>query len=141
MLGLFLTVDPGMQEIHSRTMVSYADIALALASGVAGALSFTSGLPSAMIGVMVAVALIPPLVVFGLLLGGGFADQSLGALLLLAINMICVNIAGVSTFLLKGLQPVYWWEASKAKKATRYAIILWISLLLTLVLLFFISAK
>jgi len=140
-LGFFLTVDPNIQEIHSRTIVSYADIVLALASGVAGALSFTSGLPSALIGVMVAVALIPPLVVFGLLLGGGFVTQSLGAFLLLVINMICVNIAGVLTFLVKGLQPIYWWEGSKAKKATWYAIIIWVSLLFALILLLFVSAN
>ena len=141
MLGFFLTVDPNIQEIHARTVVSYADIILALASGIAGALSFTSGLPSAMIGVMVAVALIPPLVVFGLLLGGGFLAESTGAFFLLVINMISINIAGVVTFLSKGLQPIYWWEASKAKKATRYAIVLWVSLLLILISLLFISTN
>jgi len=139
LLGFFLTVDPAIHEIQARTAVSYADIVLALASGIAGALSFTSGLPSALIGVMVAVALIPPLVVFGLLLGSGFAAQSLGAFLLLVINMICVNIAGVVTFLLKGLQPINWWEESKAKKATRYAIIIWVSLLLILISLLYFS--
>lgn len=141
LLGFILTVDPTIGEIHSRTVVSYADIILALASGVAGALAVTSGLPSALIGVMVAVALIPPLVVFGLLLGGGFAAESFGALLLLVINMICVNIAGVVTFLLKGLQPINWWEGAQAKKATRYAIIIWASLLLLLVYLLFVSVN
>ena len=141
LLGFFLTVDPAINEIQARTVVSYADIILALASGIAGALSFTSGLPSALIGVMVAVALIPPLVVFGLLLGGGFVGPSLGAFLLLVINMICVNIAGVITFLIKGLQPIHWWEASKAKKATRYAIFLWVSLLFILILLLYFSAN
>ena len=141
LLGYFLSVDPAIYEIHSRTIVSYADIIVALASGIAGALSFTSGLSSALIGVMVAVALIPPLVVFGLLLGGGYAAESFGALELLVINMICVNIAGVVTFLIKGLQPIHWWEGPKAKKATRYAIIIWTTLLLLLIYLLFISAK
>ena len=141
LLGFFLTVDPTIQEIHSRTLVSYADIILALASGIAGALAFTSGLPSALIGVMVAVALIPPLVVFGLLFGGGFTVQSLGALLLLVINMICVNIAGVVTFLIKGLQPIHWWEGPQAQKATKYAIVIWTALLLLLIYLLFISVS
>ena len=56
MLGAILSVDPGIPEIQARTLVSYGDIVLALAAGVAGALSLTSGLPSALIGVMVAVA-------------------------------------------------------------------------------------
>jgi len=141
LLGYFMSVDPAIHEIHSRTVVGYADIIVALASGIAGALSFTSGLSSALIGVMVAVALIPPLVVFGLLLGGGYAAQSLGALLLLIINMICVNIAGVVTFLAKGLQPINWWEGPKAKKSTTCAIIIWTSLLLLLIYLLYVSAN
>jgi uncharacterized hydrophobic protein (TIGR00341 family) len=131
-LGYFLVIDPEIREIASRTVVSYADIILALASGVGAALSITSGVPSALIGVMVAVALMPPLVVFGLLLGSGNIPQAHHALELLVINIICINLAGVSTFLLQGLRPMNWWEASKAKKATLYAIIIWVSLLIIL---------
>ncbi len=87
-----------------------------------------------------AVALIPPLAVFGLLLGGGYASASFNAFLLLVINMICINLAGVVTFLLKGLQPIHWWETSKAKKATRYAITIWVSLLLILLFLLYVSS-
>src|SRR5210317_1847118 len=138
-LGYFLVIDLGIRAIASRTVVSYADIILALASGVAAALSITSGVPSVLIGVMVSVALIPPLVVFGLLLGSGNVMLALQALELLAINMICINLAGVFTFLLQGVRPLNWWEASKAKKATLYAIIIWVSLLLLLILLLKLS--
>jgi uncharacterized hydrophobic protein (TIGR00341 family) len=138
-LGYFLFIDLGIRAIASRTVVSYADIILALASGVAAALSITSGVPSVLIGVMVSVALIPPLVVFGLLLGSGNVMLALQALELLAINMICINLAGVFTFLLQGVRPLNWWEASKAKKATLYAIIIWVSLLLLLILLLKLS--
>jgi len=140
LLGILLKVDPSIPEIQARTIVSYDDIILALASGIAGALSLTSGLPSTLIGVMMAVALIPPLAVFGLLLGGGYASASFNAFLLLVINMICINLAGVVTFLLKGLQPIHWWETSKAKKATRYAITIWVSLLLILLFLLYVSS-
>ena len=82
LLGLYLNVDPDQPEILSRTIVGYGDIILALASGIAGALAFTSGVSSTLIGVMVAVALLPPLVVSGLLLGSGFVYKSLDAILL-----------------------------------------------------------
>jgi uncharacterized hydrophobic protein (TIGR00341 family) len=131
-LGFFLVIDPGIREIALRTVVSYGDIVLALASGVAAALSITSGVPSVLIGVMVSVALIPPLVVFGLLLGSGNFMLALQALVLVFINMICINLAGVFTFLLQGVRPLNWWEASKAKNATRYAIVIWVSLLVLL---------
>jgi uncharacterized hydrophobic protein (TIGR00341 family) len=138
-LGYFLVIDPGIREIASRTIVSYADIILALASGVAAALSITSGVPSVLIGVMVSVALIPPLVVFGLLLGSGNFLMALQALELAAINLICINLAGVFTFLLQGVRPLNWWEASKAKKATRYAIIIWVCMLILLSILLLFS--
>jgi uncharacterized membrane protein len=60
------------EEISSRTNVGPMGIVLALAFGAAGALSFTSAAPAVLIGVAVAVALMPPLVVFGLLLGAGY---------------------------------------------------------------------
>ena len=49
------------QEILSRTATGLADIILALAAGAAGALAFTTGVPATLVGVMVAVALMPPL--------------------------------------------------------------------------------
>jgi len=134
-LGYFLVIDPESGEIAARTVVSYADIGLALASGVAAALSITTGAPAVLIGVMVAVALMPPLVTCGLLLGSGNMLLSVKALELVAINMISINIAGVVTFLFQGVRPLNWWEASKANKATRYAIIIWVSLLVILTVL------
>jgi uncharacterized hydrophobic protein (TIGR00341 family) len=134
-LGWFAEVDITNPEIASRLQVSYADFILALASGAAGALSFTSGVPGSLIGVMVAVALLPPLMVFGLLVGDGQLQTSLNALLLLATNVVCVNIAGVAMFLYQGVRPNRWWEAEKAKQQTRIAIAIWMAMLVVLTLL------
>jgi uncharacterized hydrophobic protein (TIGR00341 family) len=140
-LGYFLSINPAIGEIASRTVVSYADIVLALASGIAAALSITTGASAVLIGVMVAVALMPPLVVCGLLLGSGYIRLSMQALELVAVNMICINIAGVVTFLIQGIRPLNWWEASKAKKATRYAMTIWLFLLMVLVVLLMLSQQ
>jgi len=51
-LGLVLFVDPAIHEISSRTSVQLTDIVLALASGSAGVLAFTSGASAALIGVL-----------------------------------------------------------------------------------------
>lgn len=134
-LGRFATVDVTNPEIASRLQVSYADFVLALASGAAGALSFTSGVPGSLIGVMVAVALLPPLMVFGLLVGDGQLQTSMNALLLLMTNVVCVNISGVAMFLYQGVRPNSWWEAKKARKQTRIAIAVWMALLAILSLL------
>jgi uncharacterized hydrophobic protein (TIGR00341 family) len=136
-LGFLLPLDPSLHEISSRTNVGLMDIALALASGAAGALSFTSAAPAVLIGVAVAVALMPPLVVFGLLLGAGYYSLALGALLLFLANLICVNLAGVVTFLAQGIEPRTWWEAKNAKEATVVAIVGWILLLAMLIIVVF----
>ncbi len=77
-------------------------------------------------------ALLPPLVAFGLLVGGGEGVLALRALLFLLTNVICVNLAAVVTFVAQGIHPVRWREADRAKKATRIAIGLWTLLLATL---------
>jgi uncharacterized hydrophobic protein (TIGR00341 family) len=132
-IGVLLQVDPASPEVASREAVGIGDIAVALASGSAGALAFTTGVSTTLIGVMVAVALLPPLVASGLLLGSGHAVLAMGAMSLFLVNLICVNLAGVTTFLVQGIRPATWWEKDRAAKATRIAIGLWVVLLAALV--------
>ena len=136
-IGMLFPVTATQEAIAVRTQVSLSDIILALASGCAGVLAFTTGAPSALIGVMVAVALLPPFAVFGLLLAAGEFDAARGALLLVATNVICVNLAGTLTFFVQGLRPQSWWEANRAKTATRIAISTWIALLTILAALIY----
>ena len=98
-LGLFFEVDLSIPAIASRTTIAISDIALAIAAGAAGTFAFTTGLPGTLIGVMVAVALLPPLMTSGILLGDGKFFAALNAFLLVATNVICINLAGVVTFL------------------------------------------
>ncbi len=132
-IGTLLQADPTFSEMMSRTTVKMGDVAVGLASGSAGALAFTTGVSATLIGVMVAVALLPPLVTSGLLLGGGHPALALGAFSLFLVNLICVNLAGTTTFLLQGIRPTSWWEKDRAVKATRIAIALSVTLLAALV--------
>ncbi|MEJ2199631.1 MAG: TIGR00341 family protein [Desulfuromonadaceae bacterium] len=136
-MGYFFTTDPAIPEIAMRTRADFSDILLALASGCAGVLAFTTGLSSALIGVMVAVALLPPLTVCGLLLGTGLLKAAVGAFLLFVTNVICINLAGVMTFWFQGVSPRSWWEADRARKATRKALALWSGILFILVMIIF----
>jgi hypothetical protein len=77
----------------------------------------------------------PPLTATGLLLGAGQWQPALGALLLTVTNIICINLAGVGTFLWQGVQPRHWWEAERAKRMTRMAGLLWVLLSAVLVVL------
>ena len=132
----------GMTRKQRRLLlIALAGVVLAVAAGSAGALAFTSGLPAALIGVMVAVALLPPLVSAGLLAGSSHPGLALRAAALLATNITCVNLAGVITFLAQRVRPRTWWEEQKSRKATRLAITFWVAVLAILVglVLFFRS--
>lgn len=131
--GFLLQPAAWSAEVVNRTSIGWGDIALGLASGSAGSLAFTTGAANAVIGVMIAVALMPPLVVFGLLLGAGEITLAVGALLLFISNVICINLAGVVTFLFQGLAPLNWWEKEKAKKMTKFSLLLWIGMLTILI--------
>jgi len=132
LVGMTLVVDPTIDAIGNRTRVGAADVAVALAAGSAGALTFTTGLPSALVGVMVAVALLPPLVNAGLLLGSGWTGLALGSLMLVFTNVVCLNLAGVVTFRLQEIRPRSWWEEDRARKAVRTAFWLYAVLLAAL---------
>ena len=133
--GLFFVVDPSAPEIASRIDLSLMYVILALSGGIAGSLSITRGVSEALVGVMVAVALLPPMVTSGLLLGSNFLHESFGAFLLFLVNFVCINIAAVFTFVVQGVNPRNWWEKEKAKNMVVKAVVLWVFLLLTLILM------
>ena len=101
-------------ELLSRTHVGMDGLALALASGAAAALSITTGVSSVLVGVMVAVALLPPTVTLGICLGLGFYPEAKGAGILLIANIASVNLTAQLTMWLKGIKPR---EANKQRTA------------------------
>ena len=125
-------------ELMMRTEVGMASVALALASGAAAALSLTSGLASVLVGVMVAVALLPPAATLGLMLGHGDMTGATGAGLLLAINIVCVNLACKVVFLFKRIRPRVWWQKEKARRGMRNSVIAWVVSLVALIAMIFL---
>ena len=136
LIGLSWPFDINSPELMARTNVGLDSLALALASGAAAALSLTTGLSSVLVGVMVAVALLPPAATFGLMLGHGQYQLAMGALLLLIANVVCLNLATKVVFWLKGISPRTWWQKEKAKRAMRVYILVWLTGLTILVILF-----
>lgn len=133
-VGFLAYLDPTLIEVSSRTYVGLGDIVLALASGCAGALAFmVGGVSITLVGVMVAVALLPSLAVFGLLLGGGQLALAMSALLLFLTNLICVILSSVITFLTHGIHPIKWRERNLAAKASHIAILSGVVLLTLLI--------
>ena len=111
--------DDGMnsQELLSRTDVTIPGMVLALVAGAAGVLSMTTGISSTLVGVMVAVALLPPTTAVGLMLAHGNYKLALGA---------AVNLAAKLVLLFKGVKPRTWLDKQKAHQSMLIYIIVWI---------------
>jgi len=139
LIGSFWPITLTSPELLSRTQVGLDSVALALASGAAAALSLTTGLPSVLVGVMVAVALLPPAATLGITLGQMNAGLAINAGLLLAINIVCVNLASKLVFFIKGIYPRTWLEKEKAKRAMVVYVIGWVVALV--ILMFFIYMR
>jgi uncharacterized hydrophobic protein (TIGR00341 family) len=132
-IGFLLRGDLTSDELLQRTEVGLDSVTLALASGAAAVLSISTGLPSVLVGVMVAVALLPPAATMGIMLGHGNLELASGAALLLAVNVVCVNVAGVSVFALKGVRPRTWLEKKKARQSVTLNLVIWGLSLLALI--------
>ena len=87
-------------EIMSRVKPTLIDFGIAMAAGAAGAFANTRrSISSALPGVAIAVALVPPLSVVGIGLAQGDGSIAFGALLLFLTNLICIVFFGSLVFL------------------------------------------
>jgi len=140
LIGFLMPVDPtAAAEVTLRTDIGLVDIALAAAAGSAGALSVTRDQATGLVGVMVAVALLPPLVAVGLLLGAGAYVGAGQAGLLTVTNIVSLNLAAVCTFLALGVRPREWRDVEQARTSTRIALALWGCALVLLVVILWAS--
>ena len=140
-IGLVWPGNFDSMELMLRTDVTYSGTAIALASGAAASLSLVTSASSVLVGVMVAVALMPPAVTIGLMLSIGKYDYATGAALLLAVNIVCINLSSKLVFLVRGIQPRNWLEARKAKQSRLLYIVLWIVMLLLLTLMIYLRHR
>jgi uncharacterized membrane protein len=125
--------DVSVRELATRTEAGLGSAALAIASGAPGAFSITTGLSSVLVGVIVAVALLPPAVTLGLMLDRGEEGLDAGAGELLTINVVCINLASKVVFLIKGIRPQTWWEKEEAKRAIIRHVVVWLMILVWLI--------
>ncbi|MFS0671675.1 TIGR00341 family protein [Ornithinibacillus sp. 179-J 7C1 HS] len=136
----FFPVPIESSEFASRTHVNLIDIVLAFVTGIAGALSILNRLPGSLVGVMVAVALIPPNVVIGMSIGSAMWKEAFGSMLLLIGNITSVILAGIIVFSLSGIRPVKWSEVEKARTSRKKSI-LFVSLVIIMLIFVILFSK
>jgi uncharacterized hydrophobic protein (TIGR00271 family) len=113
LLTLVIPTATPQGEILSRTKPNLLDLGVALASGAAGAYALCrKDVSTALPGVAIAAALVPPLATIGIGLalwqrglpgGAGIAG---GALLLFITNLVAISAAGGLVFLWLGFRPI-----------------------------------
>ncbi|GGF16607.1 hypothetical protein GCM10010954_14010 [Halobacillus andaensis] len=134
-----MNLDLETKQYLSRTEVTIIDVILGVASGAAGALAFLNRLSGNLVGVMVAVALLPPSVALGMSIGSAEWDFAYGAFLLVTVNIMSILLAAVVIFSISGIRPVQWREVQKANVSRRLSMIFIFIIVAVLALLIFIS--
>ncbi|WP_158738168.1 TIGR00341 family protein [Alteribacillus sp. YIM 98480] len=138
--GYFFALPVNSQEFLSRMNIELIDIIAALASGAAGAISFIKRVSEAFVGVMVSVALLPPAVVFGMMVGAAKWEGALTPLLLLLVNTSSIVLSAIVVFWLSGIKPVNWQEIQEAYTSRKFSLLFVILIILTLfAVIFFIQ--
>ncbi|MFB6110697.1 MAG: TIGR00341 family protein [Halodesulfurarchaeum sp.] len=116
-------VPPGIDllalgQVSGRLSPDFLSLAVALGAGVAGALSLSTGVSTALVGVMIAAALIPPTAVIGIGIAWTMPQAVLGASVLVLVNVLSINLAALSVLWYEGYQPDDWFRLSEARSAT-----------------------
>ena len=116
-------VPPGLDvvtvdEIGERIAPDVLTLPIALGAGVAGAHSLRSGVSTALVGVMIAVALVPPAAVVGIGIAWGLPAVALGATVLVSVNVLSINLAVLATLWYSGYRPDRLFRTDEARTAT-----------------------
>jgi len=107
-----------IDEVRERLSPGVPSLVVALAAGVAGALSLSSGVSAALVGVMIAAALVPPTAVIGIGIAWGEPTAVFGSAVLVAVNFLSINFAALAVFFYKGYRPEQWFKTEDARRET-----------------------
>ncbi len=116
-------IDVNTDQYWARTEVTVSDFLLALAAGGAGSIATLNRKAGNLVGVMVAVALLPPNIALGMSIAKGLWGQAYGSFLLVTVNIMCILLSAVIVFSLTGIRPVRWKEVQRANVSRSLSII------------------
>jgi uncharacterized hydrophobic protein (TIGR00341 family) len=105
-------------QVRERLNPDFLSLAVALGSGVAGAVALTSGVSTALVGVMIAVALVPPAATVGLGIAYGDPSMVLSSGVLAIVNGLSINLAALLVLWYFGYRPERFLHVAEARTAT-----------------------
>ncbi|WP_049903056.1 TIGR00341 family protein [Halococcus agarilyticus] len=112
--GLDITEVP---QIAERTQPNFLSLFLALGSGIAASISIVRGAGSTLIGVAIAVALVPPAATAGLGIAWGAPLVFVTASTLVLVNLLAINLSALIVLWLSGYRPAHSSRVEGARSA------------------------
>jgi uncharacterized hydrophobic protein (TIGR00341 family) len=111
--GIFLP--PSLQpattaQIAQRISPGLLSLVIGVCAGAAGAVGIATGISAALVGVMIAAALIPAAAAVGIGIVWGVPAIALGAFVLLVVNAASIHASGVVVLWAMGYRPDEWVE-------------------------------
>lgn len=115
-------VPPGIEitsisQVRERIQPDFLALAVAIGAGATGALSLSTGVSTALVGVMIAVALVPPIAVIGIGIAWGIPNVVIAATILVLLNYISINLSALLMLWYQGYRPEDWDELEAAKES------------------------
>ncbi|CQH45158.1 DUF389 family protein [Halobacterium hubeiense] len=115
-------VPPGLDvltlsEVSERLRPDFLSLVVALGAGVAGVFSLMTGVSSALVGVAIAVALIPPAASVGIGIAWGVPALAVGSGVLVMVNVLSINLAALVVLWYSGYRPQRFFEVGQARSA------------------------
>jgi uncharacterized hydrophobic protein (TIGR00341 family) len=119
----FVTLSENTTQIAIRTHATLIDILIALILGLAAGLALFVGFPEMLVGVAIAVAIVPPAVVSGIGLAIFDLNLFLGALVLTLIYLLGLQLGSTLILRIRGVLPRRYYQQSEARKRSTYSIL------------------
>ena len=115
-------VPPGLDplelaEVAERLAPNVLVLAVAIGAGVAGIVSLMTGVSATLVGVMIAVALIPPAAAVGIGIAFGIPRLVIGAGVIVAVNVLSINLSALVVLWYNGYRPQQWFREDEARAA------------------------
>ena len=115
-------VPPGLDplelaEVAERLAPNVLVLVVAIGAGIAGIVSLMTGVSATLVGVMIAVALIPPAAAVGIGIAFAIPRLVLGSGVIVAVNVLSINLSALVVLWYEGYRPQRWFREDDARAA------------------------
>ncbi|ELZ45595.1 hypothetical protein C463_06182 [Halorubrum californiense DSM 19288] len=115
-------VPPGLDplelgEVSERLAPNVLVLVVAVGAGIAGIVSLMTGVSATLVGVMIAVALIPPAAAVGIGIAFRIPRLVIGAGVIVAVNVLSINLSALVMLWYEGYRPQRWFREDEARAA------------------------